>query len=505
MAKRIIYGTGKSEVLFAELEELRIKRDLDGIIARALRSDSNILVLNEVLNCVKEGPISPTAHADLLKAVLPSLDRRVTIPKRNSQSRQSEARKSELTRVFAPPSTEERPTTTEDEEPESVGIMLDRSRNLFPFVAVKDALPGNGMAESSCSSHDGAIFAYLTSAAVGIQDSGATRMAHHIEVPLGKDGDLPPRGSLPRLINVVNFAPYEAWSLPLADLTAESGSDYFRLAGVDHSNLFLLHSHGGDDWLREIDVRDGRTIRAHMLGKRCEISCLDLSGRRHLWIDPGTSTLESLELGDGSKRSFPLDLPPGLRPEDLRFMEFGPDGMGVILVDPRAEVSGVLLGLIRLPIPNSDPDTPLEVRWLKRRDLLLEKGFEKAALIRQERCPGRAADSEAFYLVDSSNTIRKLALAPLRGHSLEALVPTDLLTDLEDGSGGGKALFPILAVGAERPLLAVYDQTTASVRLWDASTDTLLLAIPSPTHLDSCHFAQYSDSFSQAFLSLTIC
>ncbi len=55
MAERLRYGSAPESDILAELEDLREKRDVDGMITRALAADSNILILNEVLTSIHEG------------------------------------------------------------------------------------------------------------------------------------------------------------------------------------------------------------------------------------------------------------------------------------------------------------------------------------------------------------------------------------------------------------------------------------------------------------------
>ncbi len=99
MAERLRYGSAPESGILAELEDLREKRDADGMITRALAPDSNIFILNEVLTSVKEGPISPVLHKDLLQAVAPSLDRKTVLSMKDRIAPSASA----LTAAFAPP------------------------------------------------------------------------------------------------------------------------------------------------------------------------------------------------------------------------------------------------------------------------------------------------------------------------------------------------------------------------------------------------------------------
>ncbi len=490
MAEHIIFGPEPKSNILTELEALRENCEVDQMIARAQAPDSNVFILEEVLTCVKNGAIKPVKSKDIMTSLDSALGRKIIIPTQSKAPTSIKRTPSNPANAFAVlPESDAPRAQAEDPELPSAGLELEKSRSSSRFLFVHDVLPGNGKAESVCASFDGMLHAYLTYAAVRLQDVSLERLAR-ARLYTSPTPDQPlARPQCPQMVNITSFDPYEAWSVPITPNIPDAENGSFELSGLDRTRLYLSKSRGNHKLFFELDLHDGNLIQTYDLGDHCGAVFLDVSERRLTFIDLPTATLNILDLEKASSQSYFLDLPPGLHPEALQVLEFTPDGtFGIILVAPSGTASGVLLGVVRLSIDRSASDPAFSIRWLERNELWLNKGFEKARFSFLGLSQEGEAPAGAFYLVDATNTIHTLPVARLDNVELGALDPLTLLSSITATKGCKKTLFPVLAVGTERPLMATYDQTTERLKLWDTSANVLLISIPCPFHVDRLDF-----------------
>lgn len=490
MSKRIIFGSARSEVIFTDIEELRLKRDVDGMIERALRPDSNVMILNEVLTCVREGPVAPVRFKGLLDAMSPSLDRKAMIPTTLKRQPQNPSVKKHPADAFRPEEqSEEVPQSSESAEEQEDNLALEASRDLNSFVFVKDVLPGSCMAESACSSPDGSSFAYITVAAVALQEDRSNRVSRQISSTRIRTDELRKLPPMPRLINIVNFDPYSTWSIKLDSVVPSGTAGSIMLKGIDRERLYLLHEIGVKKRLMELDVVTGLLLASHEVDDRCGAMELDVNARCLSWIEIESNKLCVTELDNQTRHDFPLELPQGLNSTDLHRLVSSQDRcFCLILVAPRAEISGIAFGTIRLHQNSASSPADSDIRWWRRRELLLGEGFEDAIAVPQVTSRTDCHIDGAFYLYGASSSIRKLPLSILRDRPLNDINPLELLDKVVPAGAGKRALLPRLAVGVERPIMAEYDQATGAIQLWETITDSLLMTIPCATHLESIHF-----------------
>ena len=515
MDKRIVYGTCESEALLKDLEELRIKRDVDGMIERALRPDSNILILNEVLTSIHEGPITPVQHKNLLQAAAPTLTRKAVISTKDRMALQARA----LTAVFAPTTGEGNPEHKDLDEDAGIDPVLDASRALKPFLFVADALPGSCLAESICSSTDGTLVAYITGAAVKLQADRSERVRKKINMSTRDRQESRRTSRIPRLVNVICLDPHEAWSLDIEGAIPSHTEGSLELLGIDHDRVFLLHERGKSKAVHALGLRNNRLETSFNLGDAAGALELSLDGQVLSWIDTSTASLVAIGLQNAEQASIPLQLPTALEAKDLHRLVLSPGGeIGLMLVSPRAEVSGIAFGTIRLR-DTGDQAPAGEVRWWRRRDLFFNTGFENAVVTRSRSSTIENAGDVAYYLFGTDSTLRRLSLQRLRDTSFNAIKPMELLSLVLVGEGAKKVLFPKMAVASERPLMATYQQVDGAIKLWDITDDTLLLSVPCPFHIESLHFAahdrllvirtrtmkQTSSSITITFLDFLLC
>jgi|GEM_PF-5625247 len=515
MSKRIIYGTSESEALFDELEELRIKRDVDGMIERALRPDSNVMILNEVMTSVSEGPITPVLHRDLLQAVAPALNRKAVISAKDRIASQASA----LTAVFASTVGEVNPEHKDLDEDVGTDPILDASRELKRFLFVQNALPGNCLAESICSSPDGILLAYITGAAVKLQADRSERIRKKINLSTRDRQESCRTSRIPRLVNVFCLDPYEAWSLNLEGAVPSHNEGSLKLLGINHDRVFLLHERGRSKTVHALGLRNNRLETTFDLGNDAGALELSLDGQVLTWIDTSTASLVAVSIQNAEQASFPLQLPTGLEAKDLHRVALSPGSdIGLILVSPRAEVSGIAFGIVRLQ-GTGDQAPAGEVRWWRRRELFLNEGFENAVVTRSRPMTIESAEQVAFYLFGTDRALRRLPLHQLRETSLQTIKPMGLLSLLPVDEGANKVLFPRMAVASERSLMATYEQVEGAIKLWDITDDTLLLSIPCSFHIESLHFVAHdsllviqsrarsrtSDSITITFLDFLLC
>ncbi len=387
------------------------------------------------------------------------------------------------------------------------------------FLFVQNALPGNCHAESICSSPDGAMLAYITRAAIKLQADRSERARKAVKLT-ALDRQEPRYSSrTPGLVNVICLDPYEDWSLDIAGAVPKHDEGSLELIGIDHARVFLLHERGRSKTVHVLGLRSNRLETSFDLGEDAGALELGLDGQVLAWLDVATASFIAVSLKTSERASFPLLLPTGLEARDLHRIVLSPDGeLGLILVSPRATVSGVTCGLIRLQ--GSSEQAPAgEVRWWRRRELFLTEGFENAVVTRSRPYTIEIEDQVAFYLFGTDGALRRISLNQLREISLHAIKPLDLLSLVLVSDGSKKVLFPRMAVAAERPLLATYEQVDGAIKLWDTTDDTLLLAIPCPFNIDSLHFLAHdsllvirsramgrtSDSITIVFLDFLLC
>jgi hypothetical protein len=487
MADRIRFGAGPEPGIIADLEDLREKREVDKIITRALEPDSNILILEEVLSCVKNSSLSPVSQKAILKALGPALGRTTVRPQKQQKRGATTPSCPDLGAIFeASPEPESRENSENDASPIDTELKLGRSRYLDRYLFVKDTLPGNGKAESLCSSPNGTLMAYITIAGVGIQSTGEPRST--AKRPVAQvQGSVASRSTsnLPRMINMVSMDPYEAWSIQLDQNLPDQVSGSLELAGISGTIVYIMQTAATLRRLYELDIHDGTLVRTHELGMPGGACFLDVAAQRLTFIDTSTDSLIVLDLVADSRLSFPLTLPMGLAAKDLVTMEFEPSGrLGVILVAPHADASGVLLGIARLPADTMGSEPGFAIRWLKRNDIWTDQGFEKVRFSPRRVSSVGIEDTGAFYLIDTTNTIHMLRILPLLTGDLQDVDSETLLEALPESKGGRKSLFPVMAVGSERPIMVTYDQITGCIRLWDTLSSCPIISIPCSFHVD---------------------
>ena len=478
MSKQIVFGSGSKRDILEELEGFRKAGKIDQLITRAMQTDSNVLLLHEVLTCVENGPQRSRSYKGFFKELSPALQRAVVFPKKHV-TKIGDNRTDQPTAEAFPGQTEAVVSEELDELPVEREGALDRSRTLGPFLFEEDVLPGNGKAESLCASPDGCLLAYTTWAAAPLQGAGERRF-RSTPAEMDKEASIHATSATPKLVNIVSFDPYDAWSISVAKFLPERETASLELVGLDHERLYAIQSIGIHKRLLDVDIHDGTLQGRHELCDQCGAHTLDVEAKRITFIDTVSGSLNILSLSDDTLASHPLALPSGLNAKDLCAIALNQDGtIGIILVAPRSDSSGVLMAIVRMPFGEEST-----IRWFKRKELWLDKGFETCRLSLRGLPRGCAPEAGAFYLIDATNTIYSLPLATIADKKLEEIDPAHLLSPILASKGGRKALFPVITVGAERPLMVTYEMTTEQLSVWDTSTDCLLMTIPCPVHLE---------------------
>jgi hypothetical protein len=486
MLKQIVFGSGPRSHILEELEDYRKTKQVDHLIQRALRPDSNLLIFDEVMNCVDKGPVSSKAYKTLIKALLPALTRGTRCPKTNSHSADGHSDGHNLAATFlGQPGGNE--SAVEDDTLLEVGLTLDPSMLLRRFLFIDDVLPGNAKAESFCTSADGSMLAYLSMAAAPLQAlQGRYVRQSFPRMPEASSHDTArPATSSPRIVNVVSLDPYDFWTLSLDDILHDLILTGLELVWLDGNHLYATQSTGVQKRLIDIGVRDGVLHGSYDLGDHCGALFLDIEGKRCTFIDTALETLNRLSLSDGSQQSHPLSLPSGLSARDLRALEFTPDGtVGVILVGPRSDSSDVLMAIVRAEPCTDHQAWEFAIRWIKRKEAWLEFGFEKVRFSSPHMPTDSAAEAGVFYFIDTTVTIHSLSVSSLIRQKLEEIDPAHLFSAIPASKGGKKAAFPAMTIGSERPLLVTYSMATERISVWDTSTSSLLVSLPCPFQVD---------------------
>lgn len=488
MTEGVKFGFSESKAFHDDLEELRKNREVDRLIERALQGDSNLFVLDEVMNCVAKGPVHPKRFKHLFSALEPVLNRGSAESRPTNQT----SRQDGLTTMFTGPDAQPS-ALREDNSSLELGFALGPSRSLSRFTFVEDVLPGNSKADSLCVSPDGRMVAYLTSSAAPLQKVHGKYIRVSLPENCEKRSCNAARSldALPRIVNVVSFDPYRSWVISLDESLLDLETSSLELVGLDEGHLYLLQSFSTQKQIIDIGVQNGKLLGSHNLTANCGASFLDVRLQRIFFIDRATQTLDCLRLSDGSRQSAVLGLPPELTVGDLSSLALYPDGStGAVLVS-RHSFSGILMGLFRWPPQFTEQGTDLEVRWIKQKESLLDSPLEVARCSPPLTIQDGTAISSTLYCMDGSGTIYSLDISSVADWPLDGLDPRKLLRAFPSSKEAKRASFPLLATGTERPILVTYDVKSERVCVWDTTSKQPLVSLPCPFRIDSLELAAH--------------
>jgi hypothetical protein len=490
MASPVKFGLAPKNTIIEELEQLRKEKRVDELIQRALAPDSNVFILEEVLNCVKVGQRPSVTHKDLLTALSPALTREA-IPSEKKPSAIGAGTKdtSQTTMQIGPQS--EDGVWTAPEDAIEYEAKLDLSRNLKRFLFLDDVLPGNSNALSLCASIDGSMLAYSTAAAAPLKK---IRGEYVRSTTSDSTAQLASRSSssLPRIVNVISFNPYEFWTLPIDEIIPELGPADLKLVALNRDDLFAVQENSGRKKLFHIGVRDGRLRGTHDLGADCGPLFLDAEGQRCTFIDTASATVNRLCLSEGYQQSYPLSIPTGVNLKELGELVFNTDGtVGVILVSPRFGVSLYLMAALVFTRGVNGNDEGFSIRWFSRKETWLDRGFEEVRFLQHHSPMEESMATGTFYFMDATTAIFSLPSSTLIAQSLDGLDPTRMFTVISESKGGKKSAFPVMAIGSDRPLLITSRMATKEILVWDISTRNLLLTLHCPFQADQIELVAY--------------
>lgn len=442
MASPVKFGLAPKNTIIEELDQLRKEKRVDELIQRALAPDSNVFLLEEVLSCVKVGPRPSVTHKDLLTAVSPVLTREtISSEKKPSAIGADTKDTSQVTPQIG--SQSEEGVWTAPEDAIEYEAKLDLSRNLKRFLFLDDVLPGNSNALSLCASIDGSMLAYSTAAAAPLKK---IRGEYVRSTTSDSTAQLAIRSSssLPRIVNVISFNPYEFWTLPIDEIIPELGPAELKLIALDRNVLFAVQENGGRKKLFHISVRDGCLRGTHDLGTDCGPLFLDAEGQRCTFIDTASATVNRLCLSEGYQQSYPLFIPTGVNIKELGELAFNTDGtVGVILVSPRSGVSLYLMAALVFTRGVNGNDDGFSIRWFSRKETWLDRGFEEVRFFQHHSPTEESMATGTFYFMDATTAIFSLPSSTLIAQSLDCIDPTRMFTAISESKGGKKSAFPL--------------------------------------------------------------
>ena len=433
-----------SSAAVEELTELWSKRELDSVFARCFADDVNSNIFLSVMRKLSRRNYIPKTHMELWRAIDPL-----------------------------------------------VSQMPDKPSKVFLFN--QTIIPGNALALSSCTSDDGNRFAYLTMAATKLQEKANRKGFSREELKEVLQRQNPIEVSY--LINIVQFAPYKAWSIDLPNEEGESLGYTSRLLGIDGDVIYFIDEKvNGLKRLFRL-AQDGTGNAEILLSAKIPGKCyqLNLQDNVFCYVDLDANSIVRASLVGKGKSEVALTLPDNLDAEKLHKLVASLEGNTIIItVNNRTEEHRQVFGVIKLKIGTGSENATLsESRWFLRKELPRARFLVDAATMASINSDGTRREQTAFYFIDVSGNISTIDDAVLE-------LPEGGISKL-DGMDFFKPFEPIytednpytqISLARRVPLIASYEQKSCVVRLWDAARRTRLVDISTPKKVETMSFMQ---------------
>jgi hypothetical protein len=442
-----------SSTAIEELNELWAKREFDSVFDRCFADDINLSIFLSVMRALSIRNFMPKTHRELWQAIDPL-----------------------------------------------VSQMSDQPSKAFLFN--QTIIPGNALALSCCTSDDGNLFAYLTKAATKLQEKANRKGFSREELkevllrqnPIG----------ISDLINVVQFAPYKAWSIDLPTEGGESLGYASRLLGIEGEAIYAIDEKTNGAMRLFRLALDGTGKAETLMSAKIPGKCYQLNLRESAfcYIDLDASSIVRVSLVGKGKSEVALTLPDNLDIEKLHELVSSPEGNTIIItVNNRNEEHRQVFGVIRLKTGIGNESATLsESRWFLQKDLPRVKFLVNAATRASINSDGTRREQTAFYFNDVSGNIFTIDDAELE-------LPEGGISKL-DGMDFLKPFEPIytednpyaqISLARKVPLIASYEQKSRVVRLWDAARRTRLVDISTPKKVETMSFLQDDRLFLTVF------
>lgn len=421
------------------LHELWEKRDLEAVYNRCFSDDVNFTIFATTMRALSSAGYEPKSHVTLWESMTALLER---VPEKPGKA----------------------------------------------FLFNDGLVPGNGQATSLCVSEDGNVIAYLTNSATRLQDGITGKGFSRTELAAALERKEPIK--VARMINLVRFDPYNAWSINISDDESVFGNSLILLH-VGEKDIYAINDGANDQKsLYRIPVDEAENVSV-IASNRIPGRCYDLNAQRGVfcYIDFDQKSIVELTLAGNEKHVIPLDLPDDIGVEALHQLKASPDGRTlVITINNGSEEHRFVFGILRKQ--RGDASDAAEVKWFPRKDLPCAKHlvetqfgpvFDNVVFGRMEK---------AFHFIEMTGEIFAIDLADIDAATdLQSLDGMDLLRPFTKVIGKNDA-YAKLAVAKHLPLATSYEQKTRMIRVWDTARRSLLFSLSSPTMCEALAFAQ---------------
>lgn len=442
MSPMLTFNSGDTTACRTELEALRKDKDAQGLFARCLREDINAPMTIQVMKSLSHSWFFPKDHGTLWNNL------------------------SEPLKLYKRPC---------------------RSLLFNPSL-----VPGNGLAKSATTSLDGKTFAYLTNAAVGLEELETRRPSTMAEYEAalrhGPDKDLPMR------INIIRISPYLIRSIAIDPQDDFPWGGLPRLLGIDNDFVYAMadETNGRHAFIKT--PCDGSPRTEAPLVFNCPGRCyhFDQTASRLWYIDHDTKTLVESGLDGRILNRSSLHMPVDLEITQLSELVITDDAKAMLLsVDQHYSYSRFVFAVGSRRSTSSDGESDgWSVRWFRVKDLSGPSCFTNCLAGPAYDNAGHAVSGEAFYCLDQTGLLNILDLGQVGDETipLSDLDASSLLVPCGYAGTTGNSWLSGFALARSLPLAASYSMDTKSIQVWDLARKARLFELACPYNIDAIYF-----------------
>lgn len=442
MSPQLTYNFGDTTVCRTELEALWNAKDAQGLFGRCLREDINASMTIQVMKNLSHSWFSPKEHGALW----------------NNQS--------EPLKLY--------------------------KRPCKSLLFNQNVLPGNGLAQTATSSLDGKTFAYLTNAAVGLEEletrRPSTKAEYEAALQHGPDKNLPMR------INIIGISPYRVRSIAIDPKDEFPWRGMPRLLGIDDDFVYVMadETNGLHSFIKV--PCDGSSRAEAPLMFNCPGRCYHFDQEASLlwYIDSDTKALVESSLDGHIINQSALHLPNDLEITQLNELVIADDGKAMLLsVDQHFAYSRFVFALgYRNKASSEDGSEGWPLKWFRVKDLSGPSCFTNCLAGPAFDNAGQAGSGDAFYCLDQTGLLNILDLGQVRDRTipLADLDASSLLVSCGHVETKGNSWLSGFALATSLPLAASYSMETKSIQVWDLARKARLFELVCPYNIDAMYF-----------------
>lgn len=442
MSPMLTFNVGDTTACRTELETLRKAKDAQGLFDRCLREDINASMSIQVMKSLLHNWFSPKNHGSFWSDLAEPLK----LYKRPCKS-----------------------------------LLFNSS-----------LLPGNGIATSATTSLDGKTFAYLTNAAVSLEEletrRPATKLEYEAALARGPDKDQPKR------INIISISPYRIRSIAIDPKDGFPWGTIPRLLGLDDDFVYVIANEANGRCTFIKVPCDGSPRAESSLIFNCPGRCyhFDQTASRLWYIDRDTKALVQSGLDGRIIRQSTLHLPDDLEIAQLNELTIARDGKSLILsIDQHFSCSRYVFAFGSRNKDSSEDETEdWSVRWFRTKELLGTSSLKNCLVGPAYDNSGTTKSGDAFYCLDQTDALNFIDLGHVQDKAtpLADLDASSLLVPCGQLEKKGKSSMSCFALAVTLPLAASYSMESNCIQVWDIARKTRLFELACPYHIDDMFF-----------------